>query len=104
MLGVYVVLTVILYILTMITMDQQVVDLYDRAAGTSQIKQDLFLFLVLGVPVLGLLVSLPVSVIPYRNQRYKRKYLPFAIIAVLGIDLFLIAIRVMDLLIQTNKK
>ncbi|SDD13873.1 hypothetical protein [Niabella drilacis] len=104
MTGIAVALTVLLYFLTTATMDEQITDLYDRAAGAGQMKKDLLLFLMLGVPVLGFALSLPVSFLPYKKARYPKKYVPFAVMAILGIQFFLMAIRLINLLILTNKK
>jgi len=104
MLGIVVLLTILLYFITLATMDEQLADLYDGAVGDSGIRKDLFLFLALGIPVLGFLISLPVSLLPYNKSRYWQKYVPFAMVAILGIQFFLMAIRLIDLFILTNKK
>ncbi|MBO9594693.1 MAG: hypothetical protein J7599_17450 [Niabella sp.] len=104
MLGIAVLLTILLYVITLATMDKQFADLYDRSAGDGGIRRDLFLFLALAIPVLGFLISLPVSLLPYNKSRYRQKYVPFAMVAILGIQFFLMAIRLIDLFILTNKK
>ncbi|MCF3109683.1 hypothetical protein LL912_12960 [Niabella sp. CC-SYL272] len=104
MLGMAVLLTVLLYFTTLATMDKQFADLYDRSVGDGGIRRDLFLFLALGIPVLGFLISLPASLLPYNKSGYRQKYVPFAMVAILGIQFFLMAVRLIDLLILTNKK
>ncbi|WP_300596847.1 hypothetical protein [Niabella sp.] len=104
MAGIGVMLTVLLYFLTTATLDEQLTDLYDRAVGDGEMKKDLLLFLMLGIPVLGFVFSLLMSFLPYKKVRYQKKYVPFALIAILGIQFFLMAIRLINLLILTNKK
>lgn len=104
MVGISVLLTALLYFVTIATMDETLVDLYDRAVGENDMKTDLLLFLVLGIPFLGLVLSLVMSFTPYKKAGYQKKYVPFAMIAILGIQFFLMAIRLIDLLILTNKK
>lgn len=104
LIGLYLVLTLLLYFLTMATMDRQTVALYSQSAGYNELKRDLLLFLIVGLPVLGFLIGLLVTLLPYKKERYWKKYVPFSLITILGTQLFLLAIRLTDFIILMNQK
>lgn len=85
-------------------MDRQTVALYSQSAGYNELKRDLLLFLIVGLPVLGFLIGLLVTLLPYKKERYWKKYVPFSLITILGTQLFLLAIRLTDFIILMNQK
>jgi len=82
------IVNVVLYYLTPAT-TKVITNLDGTIAEPEEIRNSAFRAILVGVPILSFILSLMLSLLPYRNMSYKGKYLRFALVTMLILNVLI---------------
>ncbi len=86
------------YLLSPITGVNSAEHLDGTIASPNEIMQAFISTLLFGIPVLGLIIGALLSFIPFKNMKYKDKYIYFSLLSVLGINVMMILAYIRNLI------
>lgn len=88
------ILAIVSYLLAIPSFNNEIRDLRGAVVSKSQIQESVTTTLFLGIPVLGFVLGLLISLIPYKKMKYSKKYLPFSLLIIFGFYLLITCVRV----------
>lgn len=71
-----------------------VTQLDGSVASKEKIIQSLILTLFIYIPILGFIVGTITTLLPFKNAKYSKKYLPISLLTTLALEIIVILLRV----------
>lgn len=94
-----VILIIVNFILSIFLKNGEARHLTGESATAEEIKKALLITLLFGITILGFLIGSIASFIPYKELKYRDKYLYFSLISIIGIHFLTLIIEIRNLIL-----
>lgn len=83
----------------MIPVKEGVRDLWGRVQTVEELKKHIIISILVSYPVISFIIGALLSFIPYKQRKYRDKYIPFSLSALLALYCLIILFRVASLIL-----